>query len=592
MTYDYLNEHRLLAALRSLPEDPEIHSLHSDTSTTSPANLQLASIWLQNCLQTHGLCQSSQEQGNLPSQILNITDPKCPYLESGAGKREQYVTLSYKWGSSKRYMTTTLNLSLHAKGIPILELPGTFRDAINVAHALGFHYLWIDALCIVQDLEEVKQREMDHMSDIFSQSTLTILAAAGENADAGFSVRRDPRFTKPCILTVQSTDDTTQEETICLVAGDNEAPRLTGEPLFTRGWVLQEQLLSIRELIFGSAQMSWQCLCQSSTETNPWYNDGFIGNFDDKRQQLLGTSALQYPGLDGLNDVRRVLRRPSSMDQTEPSSDHEAAHWRARQAIKWNTVISDYTRRELTFSSDVLLALGGLAEAMASRYECVYRAGLWEDDLQNGLLWYLAARGPYKGRSELNVIKLPDTPSWSWVGYWGHHIDFLQRKQTYEPWLARYEVRCAPSSAMTQGVRTRNPFTSIGNKTLTLTGRMRAVCLDPKTWAVSEPTKSEPTLSQVLGYMIPDSNLNEEWPATIYCLLCRLRDVDSGARWQLACLGLIATDRDNEFQRVGIVILERNNYFGHIYVGCSGQCHYPRHNHSEDTKYLRTIYVI
>ena len=204
-------------------------------------------------------------------------------------------------------MTTTLNLSLHAKCIPFQELPGTFQDAINVAHALGFHYLWIDALCIVQDLEDVKQREMEHMSDIFSQSTLTILAAAGENADAGLLVRRDPRSTKPCILTVKLTDDRTQEEAICLVAGDNEAPKLTGEPLFTRGWVLQEQLLSIRELIFGTAQMSWQCLCRSSTETNPWYNDGFIRDFDDKRQQLLGTSALQYPGLDGLNDVRRVL---------------------------------------------------------------------------------------------------------------------------------------------------------------------------------------------------------------------------------------------------------------------------------------------
>lgn len=36
------------------------------------------------------------------------------------------------------------------------NLPPTIQDALRVTQTLGFQYIWIDALCIMQDSEDDK----------------------------------------------------------------------------------------------------------------------------------------------------------------------------------------------------------------------------------------------------------------------------------------------------------------------------------------------------------------------------------------------------------------------------------------------------
>lgn len=182
----------------------------NDPFSIPPRSHQLISssqvcIWLENCLETHAPCRNSENFGIFPTRVLDIRDPKSPVLVSGDGREERYATLSYKWGSAKRYFTTTKNLSERQTGIPFIELPATFRDAITVANRLNLPYLWIDALCIIQDSEKDKEREIQRMSQIFRWSTLTIFAATGDDADTGLAVQRDPRSTKPVVLDVKTT---------------------------------------------------------------------------------------------------------------------------------------------------------------------------------------------------------------------------------------------------------------------------------------------------------------------------------------------------------------------------------------------------
>jgi hypothetical protein len=69
-------------------------------------------------------------------------------------------------------------------GIP--GLPKTAQDAISSARKLNLRYLWVDSLCIIQDSEEDKEKEMARMDKIYENATVTIVAASAPTCHDGF----------------------------------------------------------------------------------------------------------------------------------------------------------------------------------------------------------------------------------------------------------------------------------------------------------------------------------------------------------------------------------------------------------------------
>lgn len=55
--------------------------------------------------------------------------------------------------------------------IPEGQLPGKYLDAIRVAKALGFRYIWIDSLCIIQDSSEDWEREAVKMASVYGRTS-------------------------------------------------------------------------------------------------------------------------------------------------------------------------------------------------------------------------------------------------------------------------------------------------------------------------------------------------------------------------------------------------------------------------------------
>jgi hypothetical protein len=58
-------------------------------------------------------------------------------------------------------------------------------DSIGLVPLLEERYLWIDALCIVQDDDNVKLEELKRMAAIYASSILTIIAGDGLDAHHG-----------------------------------------------------------------------------------------------------------------------------------------------------------------------------------------------------------------------------------------------------------------------------------------------------------------------------------------------------------------------------------------------------------------------
>lgn len=56
---------------------------------------------------------------------------------------------------------------------------------MKLAAELGFDYLWIDALCIIQDSSEDQAFQIQNMTNIYASSFLTIIAASGNDCNSG-----------------------------------------------------------------------------------------------------------------------------------------------------------------------------------------------------------------------------------------------------------------------------------------------------------------------------------------------------------------------------------------------------------------------
>lgn len=285
----------------------------------------------------------------------------------------QYLALSYCWGDSHRALTTTLNYELYQQSIPLDQLPQTFQDAIVVTQKLGFAYLWIDALCIIQDSAEDKDKELALMANVYRNATITISAAKGDNADAGLFANRDARWYRPCLLPMSRPETLYPFYVVWPTLFRTALPGEWNDKtvLDSRAWVLQEALLSTRMLIFGHRCLSWSCASSKATELQPFGtgNAYHLTSFDVFRRLLHGPpstqdwgySQLNYPSMAHLADFE-VRKRPRGrrLDYNRDVCEGQI-YWR-----HWYGIIEDYTTRSMTHIQDKLPALSGLASAMSS----------------------------------------------------------------------------------------------------------------------------------------------------------------------------------------------------------------------------------
>jgi len=74
--------------------------------------------------------------------------------------------------------------------MPPSKLTKSFREVITVAKRLGFRYIWIDPLCIVQVDHDNWEREVSRMAAVYENARIVIAATLASTGDVGcFSMR-------------------------------------------------------------------------------------------------------------------------------------------------------------------------------------------------------------------------------------------------------------------------------------------------------------------------------------------------------------------------------------------------------------------
>ena len=166
-----------------------------DQNPLSQKNLRMMATWIQDCRDNHFTCSplGNSSIPSRPTRLVYVGDRRngvVPRLVLSAllPKDGKYAALSYCWGPtlSMRLITTLATLTARLEGIPWKEIPYAFVDAFLVARMLGLDYIWIDALCIVQDDSVDWQTEASRMGDTYRRAQITFVAAASTSTNESF----------------------------------------------------------------------------------------------------------------------------------------------------------------------------------------------------------------------------------------------------------------------------------------------------------------------------------------------------------------------------------------------------------------------
>lgn len=159
-----------------------------DTDVQSERAFLQAKKWIKECFSAHRFCADIRT-GFTPTRLLEVDgkdDSRIRLVELENGPICKWASLSYVWGGPQETRTTRTTLSKHLEGIEMDILPQTLLDAIKVCRKLDIPYLWVDALCIVQDDTIDLLRELASMPKIYQEGYITIEASRAEGVQAGF----------------------------------------------------------------------------------------------------------------------------------------------------------------------------------------------------------------------------------------------------------------------------------------------------------------------------------------------------------------------------------------------------------------------
>ncbi|KAF2432003.1 HET-domain-containing protein, partial [Tothia fuscella] len=345
--------------------------------------------WLTTCLQSHARCRfSANAAQRFPRRLLHVSVVDkvmsvrlCSY--TAVPEHVEYFTLSHCWGQTTPLQLTRSKLMDFLKDIPITSLPRTFHDACYIVARLGYQYIWVDSLCILQDSTQDKEEEIGSMGSIFRNSLCTIAALGAKNSSEGCFQDRNPLSLKPCIIRTNGRTFMADNPTRGPMR-EIQGPDFTGSsrpPLHTRAWVIQERTLSPRTLYYGSKIIFWECISAKASEQKP------------EMCNLLTEDP--EPALDPSFAPRSKNLKRRGMKSTFVT-------WETY----WSQIVGEYIASHMKYDSDKWPAISGLAELLQRQSGQNLMHGLWQNFLYDESLWS-AERPGRRLHSE--------RPSWSWL---------------------------------------------------------------------------------------------------------------------------------------------------------------------------------
>jgi hypothetical protein len=246
-----------------------------------------------------------------------------------------------------------------------------------ISHQLGINYIWIDALCIIQDNAADWELDSAKMGDYYRRAFVTIAASSSINGETSFLKDR----ARPTEFLIQ--DPVGNKFPVYVRKYSGQSTNEAFAPLASRAWAWQEHVLSTRIIHFTEEEIIWECK-------------------SDIRSEVGQLSAIQETEIG-------ILGRQLEIDPI----------------MHWYELIEDYSARLLTYPRDKLPAVSGVAAEIQKITGSRYLAGLWRETLRQDLLWEVE-RTSSQSQIKPNHSQYI-SPSWSWASVPGG-VSFIRPK--------------------------------------------------------------------------------------------------------------------------------------------------------------------
>jgi hypothetical protein len=281
---------------------------------------------------------------------------------------------------------------------------------------LGYQYLWIDSLCIIQDSPNDWSTEARRMGVIYSSGVCSLSFL--QPPEMGVMPLHDRRAKSHCIFrrATASTQGLIVKPSpaFWLIYGNfhSRAKLLPSIkhwgkywewldwikwPLFQRAWCLQERLLCRRTIIvLGRDHLLWECA--------EYQCDELVGPLQNR---LYPYDGIREPTKKSFSALRHKEGRGTGLDSFVP----------------WWEVIHSYRSNDLTRESDRVIALEGVARVFERTQRLTYMAGMFLEHMPHTLLWHGDAflrehedtSISYEREIDATKISRVKAPSWSWL---------------------------------------------------------------------------------------------------------------------------------------------------------------------------------
>lgn len=327
----------------------------------------LIKLWLSRCEKNHSLCFQRNKDIHPPGLILIDAENMCLFPVA-IGSFVRYIALSYVWGDviQPTLRKAVLEMWTSDGQLRDMEFPQTIRDAIKLVRMIGYRYIWVDALCIVQDDAASRHGQISQMHEIYQQADLTIVAADGDDCSEGLPgvtfakqrLRKHHRYDLPGLSFMMIPSSTKH--------------RIEMSSWRTRGWTFQEELCSRRTLVLLPEVMFFSCA------SAVWRED------------------LQLEGEDALPRSDEGLMSLASMLQGESTGRTK------------DYLVKKYMQRTLSRADDMENAFAGVAGILEPLIGPAYH-GIPERMFTEGIrgCWFW----------DTSLQRRAGFPSWSWTGW-------------------------------------------------------------------------------------------------------------------------------------------------------------------------------